>query len=225
MLVEVAFVSLVFLAWRKVQGRKGMTQERKDIYLAALEHLADPVALRELADGYERDGLSVEASMLRKRADLRSMPKEKWENFRALCERAIQKQDANPQALDEMASAFDAMTATGTAAKLRKRAAERRIEILANAEIEDRRRAEAIYLAEQEERQRVEAIRRVEAEVVEEKPIEKPEETVIRKTDPDEAPIMADKQTSTLTTSSGTENVVSGDALRDTLLDAALDPN
>jgi hypothetical protein len=142
MLVESAFAVLVLLAWRKVRGRKGMTQERKDIYLAALEHLADPKALRELADGYERDGLPIEASMLRKRADLRAMPKEKWENFRALCERAIQKKDSNPQALDEMASAFDAMTATGTAAKLRKRAAERRLEILAYAEEEERKRQE-----------------------------------------------------------------------------------
>jgi hypothetical protein len=142
MLVESAFAVLVLLAWRKVRGRKGMTQERKDIYLAALEHLADPKALRDLADGYERDGLPIEASMLRKRADLRAMPKEKWENFRALCERAVQKKDSNPQALDEMASAFDAMTATGTAAKLRKRAAERRLEILAYAEEEERKRRE-----------------------------------------------------------------------------------
>src|SRR5208282_6691571 len=124
MMVEVAFVSLVFLAWRKVRGRKGMTQERREIYLAALEHLSNPEDLCKLADGYERDGLPIEASMLRKRAELRGMPREKWENFRALCERAIQKQDSNPQALDEMALAFDAMTATGTAAKLRRRAAE-----------------------------------------------------------------------------------------------------
>lgn len=142
-MVEAAFASLVLLAWRKVRNRKGMTQERKDIYLAALEHLVDPVALRELADGYEKDGLPIEASMLRKRADLRAMPREKWENFRAICERAIQKPDANPEALDEMAQAFDAMTATGTAAKLRKRAAERRTEILEFAAQEQQRRARA----------------------------------------------------------------------------------
>lgn len=143
MLVESTFAVLVFLAWRKVRGRKGMTQERKDIYLSALEHLVDPKALRELADGFEKDGLPIEASMLRKRADLREMPREKWENFRALCERAIQKPDANPQALEEMATAFEAMTATGTAAKLRKRAAVRRMEILAFAEQEERRRQSA----------------------------------------------------------------------------------
>ncbi len=147
MLVETAFGILVLLAWRKVRGRKGMTQERRDIYLAALEHLADPKALRELADGYEKDGLPIEASMLRKRADLRAMPREKWENFRALCERAIQKPDSNPQALDEMAAAFDAMTATGTAAKLRKRAAERRMEILAFADAEEKRKHEAAVKA------------------------------------------------------------------------------
>jgi len=142
MLVEMAFGGLVLLAWRKVRGRKGMTKERRDIYLAALEHLADPKALRELADGYEKDGMPIEAEMLRKRADLRAMPREKWENFRSLCERAIQKPDSNPQALEEMASAFDAMTATGTAAKLRKRAAERRMEILAAADERDKRQAE-----------------------------------------------------------------------------------
>src|SRR5579864_5293509 len=101
MLVEMAFGGLVLLAWRKVRGRKGMTKERRDIYLAALEHLADPKALRELADGYEKDGMPIEAEMLRKRADLRAMPREKWENFRSLCERAIQKPDSNPQALEE----------------------------------------------------------------------------------------------------------------------------
>jgi hypothetical protein len=143
MLVETAFGILVLLAWRKVRGRKGMTKERKDIYLAALEHLADPKALRELADGYEKDGLLIEATMLRKRADLRAMPREKWENYRALCERAISKPDSNPEALDEMASGFDALTATGTAAKLRKRAAERRMEILAYAEEQERARQNA----------------------------------------------------------------------------------
>jgi hypothetical protein len=143
MLVETAFGILVLLAWRKVRGRKGMTKERKDIYLAALEHLSDPKALRELADGFEKDGLPIEATMLRKRADLRAMPREKWENYRALCERAISKPDSNPEALDEMASGFDALTATGTAAKLRKRAAERRMEILAYAEEQERARQNA----------------------------------------------------------------------------------
>ena len=143
MLVETAFATLVFLAWRKVRGRKGMTAERKDIYLSALEHLVDPEALRKLADGFEKDGLPIEASMLRKRADLRAMPREKWENFRALCERAIQKADSDPQVLEEMAQGFDAMTATGTAMKLRRRAAERRMEILAFAEQEEQRRREA----------------------------------------------------------------------------------
>lgn len=146
MLVESTFAVLVFLAWRKVSGRKGMTAERRDIYLSAMEHLSNPKDLRDLADGYEKDGLPIEASMLRKRADLREMCQnqpEKWENFRAVCERAIQKPDANPQALEDMASAFEAMTATGTAAKLRKRAAERRMEILAFAEQEEKRRQEA----------------------------------------------------------------------------------
>jgi hypothetical protein len=152
MLIEGTFALLILLAWRKVRGRKGLTKERRDIYLDALEHLEDPKALRELADGYESDGLPIEASMLRKRADLRAMPREKWENFRALCERAIQKPDANPQALDEMASAFDAMTATGTAMKLRKRAAERRMEILAFADQEDRKRQEAEAEAEKDAR-------------------------------------------------------------------------
>ncbi|MDA4132186.1 MAG: hypothetical protein OK454_03555 [Thaumarchaeota archaeon] len=147
MLVEAAFASLVFLAWRKVRGRRGMTKERRDIYLDALEHMVNPADLRTLADGYESEGLPIEAEMLRKRAELREMPREKWENFRAICERAIQKPDANPQALDEMAVAFEAMTATGTAMKLRKRAAERRMEILAFAD--DRQREVERAAAEQ----------------------------------------------------------------------------
>lgn len=151
MLVELGFGALVLLAWRKVRGRKGMTQERKDIYLAALEHMANPADLRELADGYEKDGLPIEASMLRKRADLRAMPREKWENFRALCERAIQKEDSDPLVLEEMAVGFDAMTATGTAVKLRKRAAERRMEILVFAEREEQRRREAVTLPAESE--------------------------------------------------------------------------
>ncbi len=150
MLVEAAFASLVFLAWRKVKGRKGMTQERRDVYLAALENIANPKDLRTLADGFEKDGLPIEASMLRKRADLRQMCQEqpeKWETYRALAERAIHKPDANPQALDDMAAAFDAMTANGTAAKLRKRAAERRAEILEFAAQEEQRKAKAVVEA------------------------------------------------------------------------------
>lgn len=153
MLMEVGFGLLVLAAWRKVRGRKGLTKERRDIYLSAMEHCADPKVLRELADGFDSEGIRIEAAMLRKRADLREMCQqhpEKWENFRALCERAIQKADANPQALDDMAAAFDAMTATGTAAKLRKRAAERRMEILAYAEQEERKKHEAEESAKSE---------------------------------------------------------------------------
>lgn len=157
MLVEAAFASLVFLAWRKVRGRRGMTKERRDIYLDALEHMVNPADLRTLAEGYESEGLPIEAEMLRKRAELREMPREKWENFRAICERAIQKPDANPQALDEMAVAFEAMTATGTAMKLRKRAAERRMEILAFAEEEEKKRRESATKVEEDAKRETEA--------------------------------------------------------------------
>jgi hypothetical protein len=130
MFLGTGLATRILLAWRKVRNRKRVTQERKAIYFAALEFVRNPEALRVLADDFEKEGLTVEAAVMRKRADLRAMSKEKWEFFRTLCEIAIQKKDSNPQALDEMAAAFEAMTAAGPAAKLRRRAEERRMEIL-----------------------------------------------------------------------------------------------
>lgn len=140
MLVELGFASLIVLAWRKATNKPKMTPKLSDNYLAALEHLSDPIALRKLATEYEKGGFKVEAEMLKKRAILRAMPKEKKDEFRAIAAHAMAKVDSNPEALEAMAEGFDRMTANGTARDLRRRAVERREEILAAADAAEKQR-------------------------------------------------------------------------------------
>jgi hypothetical protein len=133
MLVEAAFVGLIALAWRRSGQKPKMTGERQKAYLSAMEHLADPGKLRKFADTFDKDGFPVEATMLRKRADLREMPQERKERLRAAYEFAMAKADASPEGLEEMANHYEALTFTGSAMNLRERAIKRRAEILARA--------------------------------------------------------------------------------------------
>ena len=51
-----------------------MTAKRRIIYQRAMEKISEPSELRTLADAFEKEGLSAEALMLRKRAALRELP-------------------------------------------------------------------------------------------------------------------------------------------------------
>jgi len=101
--------------------KKGMTPERKAIFEAALRNPPDPEKLRKLANEFEKEGLKKEADLLRKRANLRELPKDqkiaRSNAFRA----ALNSTDIAK--VEKMAQVFHAQGATGSAGQLYKHAA------------------------------------------------------------------------------------------------------
>lgn len=120
MLVEGTVVALALAAWYRSGKRGKLTPERESIYLQALEHLTDTTKLRTMADEYEKVGLPLKAKMLRKRADLRDLPKEKKVAYHEAYLKGMES--TNIEGIRTLAKTFEVMTATGAAAKLRERA-------------------------------------------------------------------------------------------------------
>lgn len=121
-LTEVLVFSLLAVAWKR-SGKKGeFGAERKKIYEAALENLTDPEKLNRMADEFDTQGLPIQAAMLRKRAELRSLPRERIEEYHKIRDKALQSD--NVDAILKLADAFESLSATGEAKKLRDHAAE-----------------------------------------------------------------------------------------------------
>jgi hypothetical protein len=100
--------------------KKCMTPKRKRIYEQALKHLKDPVKLRKLADAFDKAGCKAEATMLRKRAALRELPKSVQKARKAVMKKALASN--NPAAIRKVAAKFEEEGATGAAARLRQHA-------------------------------------------------------------------------------------------------------
>lgn len=96
--------------------RVGMTGKRMQIYQSALVTLKEPEKLRALAAAYEGEGLIAEADLLKKRAAIKELPKNKREERRAIFRRAIES--SNIPAIRAVADEFRAAGCTGAAANL-----------------------------------------------------------------------------------------------------------
>jgi hypothetical protein len=115
----VAGLGTLGVAYWKVKHRKPkLTPERKKIYTEALKSLKDPVKLRSLASDFEKEGLTHEAAMLRKRADLRAKPPTQKEAHVEAFKKGMQSKD--PKAVHTLADAFAKTGALTAASKLRK---------------------------------------------------------------------------------------------------------
>jgi len=94
-----------------------MTPERKKIYEEALKSLKDPVKLEELALGFEKGGCPKQAELLRKRAKLRTLPKDVQKGRKEALKAGYNSTD--PKAVETLAAAFEGEGATGAAEGLR----------------------------------------------------------------------------------------------------------
>lgn len=114
----------IFLAFRNQGGSQFgvLTPEREEVYRNALEFLHDPLKLEELANNYQREGLKVQAAMLRKRAEWRGRSETLRAQHDAIFEKAMES--TNVHAILGVAEAFEKMTATQRAKQLRDRAKE-----------------------------------------------------------------------------------------------------
>lgn len=107
-----------WLAWRKQTGTNFgvLTPDREDLYRNALAHLQDPDKMKALADAFEKEGLKLQAKLLRKRAEWRSRDAAKRDQHEAVYQKALLSENAT--AVVEIAKAFESMTATAKAARL-----------------------------------------------------------------------------------------------------------
>lgn len=104
--------------WPFGNTQKTMSPERVQVYESALKTLKDPVKLRLLADAFEKEGFNVAATILRKRAALRELPPNIKTERRVVYKKAMAS--SNPEAVRELAAAFEGEGATGAAETLRK---------------------------------------------------------------------------------------------------------
>lgn len=102
-------------AHRPARGR--LTADREAVLKATLEDTKDPLALRRLADAFDKEGLTSEATLLRKRAALKELPAATQEKRRQAFRDALTSTDA--AAVRKIAAAFDGEGCTAVAAKLR----------------------------------------------------------------------------------------------------------
>jgi len=112
----------LWLGFRKQQNTQFgvLTPEREEVYRNALEFLTDPMKLNELAEHYQREGLKVQAAMLKKRAEWRGRSTPVKAQHEHIFNQAMQSE--NVHAILACAEAFEKMTATVKAKQLRDRA-------------------------------------------------------------------------------------------------------
>jgi hypothetical protein len=119
MIIEAAIAAALLLAWfRAGKAKKGeLTAERKAIFQAALETLEDSGKLRELADVFATEGLTVQADLLKKRANLRELP----ETIKRARHEAFLKamSASDPAKVEEIALLFENEGAIGASNALR----------------------------------------------------------------------------------------------------------
>jgi len=174
MILEVMIGALLITAYQKA-GKKGiLTKDREEVWKSALENLTDPEALRTLATEYEKQGLDIEATMLRKRADLRSLSKEKKRAYEKALQKGLASDDI--EKVEALADAFEEMTATGSAIRLRKHAADLRSAKEIQVEPSEFADKEEVKEEQKEESE----VPDVKAELVEEKKDEAPKEHATR---------------------------------------------
>ena len=123
MFVEAGFILSILLALRR--GKSGeLTPERETAYLEAMQNCRGPSApkvLRTTADVFQKYGCSLQATMLRRRADFLDAPESVQKQRRDLIKRAMASFKAD--GIDEVAAIFEYQTATGVARDLKARAA------------------------------------------------------------------------------------------------------
>ena len=119
MILPIVIGSVLVLGVAKaVKDRRGvLTPEREKTFKAAMESIAEPEKLRTLADAYEKVGLPEYADMLRKRASLRTLPKEVKDEYKQAVQTALSSTDKD--AVANFVAALEQRGMTGNAAKVR----------------------------------------------------------------------------------------------------------
>lgn len=97
--------------------KKGMNPDREKVYQEAMKNLRDGTKLRTLADAFDKEGLTQEADMLRKRAALREQPEPVKKARREAFKKAMGSTDKT--GVLKMSEEYKNLGATGAAEALR----------------------------------------------------------------------------------------------------------
>lgn len=113
--------ALLVYAFKKQSGTAfgQVTPEREELFRNAMAHCIDPQKLQKLAEIFRQEGLKVEAAVLRKRAEWRGRSEAKRKEHQEIFDRAMKSESV--QSILAVAAAFEDMTATFKANKLRER--------------------------------------------------------------------------------------------------------
>jgi hypothetical protein len=118
MLLPIAVAALATAAWLKAtKPQPMMTPERRMIYQSALEFLKTPEQFDTLAAAFRKEGLTVEADMLEKRAKLLRASPDVKDARREVFRNAMKSTD--PISIAKVADIFEKEGATGSAKALR----------------------------------------------------------------------------------------------------------
>lgn len=116
-----AVVGIGTVVRRKMMNYGVMTPKRLLYYQTAMENMADPAKLRELADGFDKLGLPEAANNLRGRAGVKALPPEVKAKHKEMLKKGLASE--KPLAILDLAAAFDKIHLTGSANRLRAHAA------------------------------------------------------------------------------------------------------
>jgi hypothetical protein len=121
--ITLGILGLGYLAFRRrTESETGkLTPEREEVFNNAMQHLHDPGRMLNLAKEFEKNGLKAQAHLLRKRAEWRARPEAVKAEHEALYQKALAS--SKPEGVLMVAQAFENMTATAKAGKLREHAA------------------------------------------------------------------------------------------------------
>ena len=112
---------VTFATLRKPEERKEMSGKlRHTLQMALSSSKLTAAQYRELAEAFDQGGWTVEAALLRKRAVLRELPEDLRKKRADLFRKGLGSLD--PEAVEELAAAFEEEGATGSAKTLREHA-------------------------------------------------------------------------------------------------------
>ncbi len=116
-LIPILIAGMTGAAWYKVRNKGKLTPERKAVFDCAMNELRDSPKLRDLADTFEKEGLPYEASLLRKKANIRDLPPEVTKARNQAFKDGMNS--TNYHGVMELAKAFHNEGAIGAAENLR----------------------------------------------------------------------------------------------------------
>lgn len=127
-LLPLVVLGLTAAAWKAKKNRDEeaaainygvVTPERQVIYETAMNEVLEPEKILKMAEAFDKQGLSNQAKLLRKRAALRTLPKEIKQQRKEIFQKAMEIKDpAKKDAIRKVAAAFHGEGAVGSAEAL-----------------------------------------------------------------------------------------------------------